>query len=377
MSFPRFFRLLCLLLACAPFARAADVLPDVELKDQDGRSVKFYSDLVKGRVVAVNFIFTRCTTVCPGLGLGSAALARHLAENAGDGATPPRVISISIDPENDTPERLRAWRENFGAAPGWTLLTGPRREIDALLKALQAYTPDINLHSSAFLLGNDATGEWKRVAGSATSAKLAEALAQLSAPSAVSVPAGIASPAAPAAEPPAAPAIPSTESNASAAAARYFPDTVLLNQHGKPVRFYSDLLKGRVVVINTIFADCGGVCPLVVERFARVQQKLGDRVGRDVTLISISVDPVSDTPERLHGYAERAGAKPGWHFLTGEKADVDFVLKRLGQYVESRDDHSNIFIIGNEPTGLWKKAFGLAPAEDVIEIVESVLSDHG
>ena len=369
MLLRRFVRLLILLSICAASARAATTIPDVELQDQNGRKVKFYTDLVKDRVVAVNFIFTRCTTVCPGLGVSSAALARHLSETAGEGVTPPRIISISIDPENDTPERLRAWSENFGAAPGWTLVTGSRRDIDALLKSLQAYTPDINLHSSAFLLGNDATGQWKRVGGSAAPAKLTEALAELSA-----APAPALAPVEPAPLTPPAP-LPA-ESNASAAAARYFPDTVLLNQHGQPVHFYTDLLKGKVVVISTIFADCGGVCPLIVERFAKVQEKLGDRVGRDVTLISISVDPVNDTPERLHGYAERAGAKPGWHFLTGEKANVDFVLKRLGQYVESRDAHSNIFIIGNEPTGLWKKAFGLAPAEDVIEIVESVLTDR-
>jgi cytochrome oxidase Cu insertion factor (SCO1/SenC/PrrC family) len=274
MLLRRFVRLLILLAVCAASARAATTIPDVELQDQNGRKVKFYTDLVKDRVVAVNFIFTRCTTVCPGLGVSSAAPA-----------------------------------------------------------------------------------------------KLAEALAELSA-----APAPALAPVEPAPSSPTAP-LPA-ESNASAAAARYFPDTVLLNQHGQPVHFYTDLLKGKVVVISTIFADCGGVCPLIVERFAKVQEKLGDRVGRDVTLISISVDPVNDTPERLHGYAERAGAKPGWHFLTGEKANVDFVLKRLGQYVESRDAHSNIFIIGNEPTGLWKKAFGLAPAEDVIEIVESVLKDE-
>jgi cytochrome oxidase Cu insertion factor (SCO1/SenC/PrrC family) len=368
MLFLRLARLLLLAAICAASARAATAIPDVELQDQNGRKVKFYTDLVKDRVVAVNFIFTRCTTVCPGLGVSSAALARHLSETAGEGVTLPRIISISIDPETDTPERLRAWSENFGTAPGWTLVTGSRREIETLLKALQAYTPDINLHSSAFLLGNDATGQWKRVGGSAAPAKLAEALAELS----VAPSAPVLAPAAPA---PAVASLPA-EGDASAAAARYFPDTVLLNQHGKPVHFYTDLLKGKVVVISTIFADCGGVCPLIVERFAKVQEKLGDRVGRDVTLISISVDPVNDTPERLHGYAERAGAKPGWHFLTGEKANVDFVLKRLGQYVESRDAHSNIFIIGNEPTGLWKKAFGLAPAEDVIEIVESVLTDR-
>lgn len=361
--------LLIIAVAFLSKARTAEPIPDVALQDQHGRPVKFYSELIKGKVVAVNFIFTRCTTVCPQLGGSSAALARHLAAATTDGPSPPQIISISIDPETDTPERLLAWSENFGAAPGWTLLTGSRREIDTLLKALQAYTPDKNLHSSTFLLGNDATGEWKRVSGSATPVQLAGALQELAATP--STPAALATEKAPAPEP--APLAPTTA--AETAAARYFPDTTLINQYGKPVRFYSDLLKGKVVVISTIFADCGGVCPLIVERFAQVQAKLGDRLGREVTLISISVDPTTDTPERLLAYAEHAGARPGWHFLTGEKPDVDLVLKKLGQYVQSRDEHSNIFIIGNEPTGLWKKAFGLAPPEDIIEIVESVLKD--
>ena len=369
MILTSFKRLCFAVIAVAAFlanARAVDPIPDVALQDQNGRPVKFYTDLVKGRVVAVNFIFTRCTTVCPQLGVSSVALARHLAAASG-GTPPPQIISISIDPETDTPERLRTWSEHFGTAPGWTLLTGSRHEIDMLLKALQAYTPDKNLHSSTFFLGNDATGEWKRVSGSATPAALAEALKQLAGPSAATP--TVAETKTPAPEPV------SNASTAGAAAARYFPDTPLINQRGETVRFYSDLLKGKVVVISTIFADCGGACPLIVERFAKLQAKLGDRVGRDVTLISISVDPVNDTPERLLAYAQHAGAKPGWHFLTGEKANVDLVLKKLGQYVESRDAHSNIIIIGNEPTGLWKKAFGLSSADDIIEIDEGVLKD--
>ncbi len=359
-------RLFVLLLLLLPAARAAvTTIPDVALRDQNGRAVNFHHDLVQGRVVAVNFIFTSCTTICPQLGAASAALARKLAA---DGQTDFRVLSISIDPETDTPERLRAWSENFGPAPGWSLLTGPRREIETLLKALQAYTPDINLHSSTFLLGNETTGAWKRVSGSAPAATLADtlrALAEDKTPAAASSPA------------PPPEAAPGPAPEPSAAAGRYFPDVPLIDQNGKTLRFYTDLLKGHIVVINTIFADCGGVCPILTERFAEVQAKLGDRVGRDVTLISITVDPVNDTPEKLSGYAKHVGAKPGWHFLTGDKANIDTVLKRLGQYVDTREAHSNILIIGNEPTGLWKKAFGLAPPEQVLEIVESVVADRG
>ncbi len=377
-------------------------IPDIEVQDQNGQTLHFYSDLVKGKIVAVNFLFTGCSTICPQLGASSAALAKQLAAKNDDRF---RVISISFDPGADTPERLREWSAHFGSTPGWTLVTGKRRDIDTLLRALQVYTADKNLHSGNFLLGNEAAGEWRRIGGTVSPEKLVQTLDELAGFTQQPVGRGLPTPPWPneagsgdpalhqaatgrlvpfvreeriqsaKAEPgPASQTVPAPPP--AAAAARYFPDVVLVNQDGESRRFYTDLVKGRIVVINTIFSDCGGVCPIMAERFAKVQAQLGERVGRDVYLLSISVDPVTDTPAKLHAYAERVGAKPGWQFLTGEKANVDLVLKKLGQYVESRDAHSNLFIIGNEPTGLWKKAFGLAPAEEIVQVVESVVNDQ-
>ncbi|MEE8587106.1 MAG: SCO family protein [Acidobacteriota bacterium] len=163
----------------------------------------------------------------------------------------------------------------------------------------------------------------------------------------------------------------------AAPAAQYFTDTVLVDQDGREVRFYSDMLKGKVVVIDTIFTTCTGICPILSKTFARVQEHVGERLGQDVHLISISVDPHNDTPARLKEFAGRFGAKPGWHFLTGSEENVAFILQKLGQFVEDKESHKNIILIGNEPTGLWKKAFGLAPAEDLIKLVDSVLKDQG
>ncbi|MCI0487542.1 MAG: SCO family protein [Blastocatellia bacterium] len=160
-------------------------------------------------------------------------------------------------------------------------------------------------------------------------------------------------------------------------AQKYFTDVVLINQDGKQMRLYSDLLKGKVVVINAFFTTCQGSCPVMAGNFAAIQDWLGDRLGKDVYLISISVDPLTDTPAKLKEYAERFKAKPGWYLLTGEKENVDKALHKLGQQVEDREQHLNVFIIGNEPTGLWKKALGLAKPEDLIRIVESVIKDQG
>ena len=177
---------------------------------------------------------------------------------------------------------------------------------------------------------------------------------------------------------PASAANPGKGSSASTAspAETYFSDVVLINQDGEKVRFYSDVLKNKVVIINTFFTTCTGICPPMNRNFEKIQEALGDRLGKDAFLVSISVDPVTDTPTRLKEYGRRFHARPGWMFLTGKKENVDWALYKLGQYVETKDEHTSIFIIGNEPKGLWKKAQGLAKAEELIKIVEDVINDR-
>lgn len=157
---------------------------------------------------------------------------------------------------------------------------------------------------------------------------------------------------------------------------KYFTDVELVNQNGKKVRFYSDLLQGKVVIINSFFATCQGSCLPLNQNLAKVQEALGDRLGKDVYILSISVDPTVDTPTALNAYAKKLNARPGWFFLTGAKENVDFALKKIGQFVDDKQDHLNIFIIGNERTGLWKKAFGLAKSEELVKVVESVINDQ-
>jgi protein SCO1/2 len=156
----------------------------------------------------------------------------------------------------------------------------------------------------------------------------------------------------------------------------YFTDTLLVNQNGQQMRFYTDLLKGKVVIINSFFATCQGSCLPMSRNLEKVQEALGDRLGKEVYIISLSVDPGVDTPARLNAYAKQLNARPGWYFLTGDKQNVDLVLKKLGQFVSDKQDHLNIFLIGNDRTGLWKKAFGLAPSTELVKIVDSVINDQ-
>jgi protein SCO1/2 len=160
-------------------------------------------------------------------------------------------------------------------------------------------------------------------------------------------------------------------------AQKYFSDVELLDQDGRKVRFYTDMLKGKTVVINAFFTTCTSVCPPMNRNLEKVQEALGDRLGKDVFIVSISVDPTTDTPTRLKEYAQRFHAKPGWTFLTGKKENVDWALYKVGQYVESKDDHTTVIIIGNEATGLWKKALGMAKPTELIPIVYSVADDKG
>jgi protein SCO1/2 len=159
-------------------------------------------------------------------------------------------------------------------------------------------------------------------------------------------------------------------------ARKYFSDVELINQDGQKMRFYSDVLKDKVVIINTFFSTCTSVCPPMNRNLEKVQEALGDRLGKDAFIVSLSVDPAVDTPPRLKEYSRRFHARPGWIFLTGKKENVDWALYKLGQYVETRDDHTTIMIIGNEPKGLWKKAFGLARADELMKIVDDVINDR-
>ena len=153
-------------------------VPDVPLLDQDGKAVHFYSDLVRGKVVAMNFVFTSCTTICPPMGATFAKLQTLLA------GKDVHLISVSVDPEVDTPQRLKAWAAKFGARPGWTLVTGDRNDVNRLLKALGVYTAGIADHSPLVLLGNEAAHRWTRAYGLAPPAKLAELIDQMIAPAA-------------------------------------------------------------------------------------------------------------------------------------------------------------------------------------------------
>ena len=152
------------------------------------------------------------------------------------------------------------------------------------------------------------------------------------------------------------------------------PDVELLDQNGRQIHFYTDLVKGRTVVINFIFTTCTTICPPLGATFARVQKELGDKVGRDVRFISISVDPATDTPERLKAWGAKFHAGEGWTLVTGNKPQVDELLIALGASSARREDHSPTILIGNDAHGEWTRTYGLANTSQLVQIIDNIIA---
>ncbi|MFL5303090.1 MAG: SCO family protein [Anaeromyxobacteraceae bacterium] len=156
--------------------------------------------------------------------------------------------------------------------------------------------------------------------------------------------------------------------------AAYFPDVPLVTHAGESVRFFSDLLAGKIVVVSFVFTHCPDVCPLETAKLRQVQELLGDRVGRDIFMYSISIDPERDTVPVLAAYAERYRVGPGWTFLRGSKADVTLLRKKLGMLGDEPGsgelkNHSVNVMIGNQRTGTWIK---VSPYENPHVIAEKI-----
>ena len=151
----------------------------------------------------------------------------------------------------------------------------------------------------------------------------------------------------------------------------YFSDSELITQDNKKVKFYTDLLKDKVVLIQFIFTQCTDACPLTTKQLADTQKILGDRLGNDIYFLSISVDPEQDTPKLLKEYSQRFNAKKGWFFLTGLKQNVDKVNRKLGQAAPVKEGHLPLFLIGNVKTGHWLK---MQPYSAPSMIAEQLLS---
>lgn len=146
------------------------------------------------------------------------------------------------------------------------------------------------------------------------------------------------------------------------------PDVVVRDQNGKSLNFYTDLVKGKVVAINFVFTTCTTICPPLTATFRRVQQQLAEQ-NSSVQLISVSVDPAIDTPERLRDFAAKFKVEPGWAFVTGTTSDINSLLQQLGVAVANKNDHTPMILIGNDEAGYWTRAYGLSSPTSLVKLI--------
>lgn len=164
-------------------------------------------------------------------------------------------------------------------------------------------------------------------------------------------------------------AVPIPGARAAAPDARaYFTDLELQTQEGRRVRFYSDVLANKVVLINVMFATCDDACPLITRVLTEVRQQIPELFGREVHFVSITSDPAGDTPAALKKFAVKNEADvAGWTFLTGRKENVEHILKKLGQFAENKEEHSTLLIAGNVAAKRWTKIRPDAPPAAIAE----------
>jgi protein SCO1 len=181
-----------------------------------------------------------------------------------------------------------------------------------------------------------------------------------------------------AAEPPADEAVAQSESVERPDPTDPIPDVEMTTQSNERVRFYSDCVRGKTVLVNVMYTRCNGSCPGNTANLVKVQELLGDRVGKDVFFVSISLDPENDGPAELRSYAEAHGVKPGWRFLTGSKADVERLRRRLGFWDpdpavdRDKSQHAGLVVFGNDRRGWWAALPAMSNPERIAAAVTRI-----
>jgi len=153
----------------------------------------------------------------------------------------------------------------------------------------------------------------------------------------------------------------------------YFPNVLMTTQDGAALRFYDDLLRDKIVAINFMYTECGDICPAMTQNLVEVQKILGARVGSDIFMYSITLEPERDTPEKLKAYAEVFEVGPGWRFLRApSRADSELLRRRLGfrdpdpALDADPETHIGLVRFGNERINRWAACPALTAPEEIV-----------
>jgi len=159
-------------------------------------------------------------------------------------------------------------------------------------------------------------------------------------------------------------------------ARNYFSNLEVIDQDGQTLRFYDDLLKDKVVVINFIFTNCQGACPLMTQNLTMVRDMLGVTLGQEIHFVSISIDPIRDTPAAMKEFAETHYAdQAGWRFVTGNQDNLEYIVKKLGQYNEEVEAHSTLLLAANVRTAHWTKIPPNVPPNGVVQRLRTLIEE--
>jgi protein SCO1/2 len=153
-----------------------------------------------------------------------------------------------------------------------------------------------------------------------------------------------------------------------------FADAPLVDQDGREVRLRQDVIGDRLVVVDFVYTTCTTICPILSARFAALQAKLGDRLDKEVALVSISIDPVRDTPARMAAYARRWRAQAGWRFLTGRPEDVEAVLRGLGTWTADFTSHAPVVLVGDGKRGTWERHNGFPDTAAIVARLDALVA---
>lgn len=147
----------------------------------------------------------------------------------------------------------------------------------------------------------------------------------------------------------------------------------LTDQYGRELRL-ADAVGERIVVMGFVYTHCTTVCPVISAILQKVQAQLGERVGAEVGLLSISVDPLRDSPARLLEYSRAYQSGPGWRWLTGEVAAVDEVLRGLGVRSADFASHPPTLLVGDARSGQWTRYYGFTDPAVLVARVEALVA---